>query len=113
LKTIKVVNTAILLFEIFLCIAGFIGLHVTFGHGLGDLFFFAILYLITIVHLIWTLRIRKANKERFIAPVIIFSIIAFLFALKATVWRGPEYSWKNRKLFYDYNQDKTDVVVTE
>ncbi|WP_299825099.1 hypothetical protein [uncultured Pontibacter sp.] len=113
MRTFKLVNSAVLFFEIFLCIAGFFGLHVTFGHGLGDLFYFAILYLLTIIHLVWTFRIRKASKESFILPIIVFSIVALLFSLKATVWRGPEYSWKNRKLFYDYNQNETDVVVIE
>jgi len=40
-------------------------------------------------------------------------MVALLFTLKATVLRGSEYSWKNRKLFYDYNKDETDIVVIE
>ncbi len=89
----------LLAFEVFLCLGLFIGFDVVFGHGLGDLFYYAILYLVTITHVVLTIRFRRAAESKFVTLLFIFSIITILLCLKATIWRGPEYSWKNRKLF--------------
>jgi len=109
-QLLKALNTTVLAIGIFLCISGFIGFQIAFGHGLGDIIYFAMLYALTIVHLIWTIIIRKATSQIiFIAPLIIFSITTLLFCLKATIWRGPEYSWNNGKLFY--SKIDTDAYV--
>lgn len=108
MQLLKTLNTIVLAFGIFLCIGGFIGFQIAFGHGLGDIIYFAILYAVTIVHLIWTIIIRKAtNPIVFILPLTIFSITTMLFCLKATIWRGPEYPWNNGKLFFT----KSDINV--
>jgi hypothetical protein len=92
-------NISLLAFEVFLCIGGFIGFHVTFGHGLGDLLYFAFLCLLTITHLVWIIKIWKTDPKRFITPLITFSITTILFCFKATIWRGHEYPW-NGRFFY-------------
>lgn len=101
MQLLKALNTTVLALGIFLCLGGFIGFQIVFGHGLGDIVYYAILYPVTIIHLIWTIRIRKATHWAiFLIPLAIFSITTLLFCLKATIWRGPEYSWHNGKLFY-------------
>jgi len=102
MSTLKALNLVLLAFEVFLCTGLFIGFHVVFGHGLGDLIYYAILYLLTITHLILTVKFRNASQRRFVPLLITFSITTILFSLKATIWRGPEFSWRNRKLFYGF-----------
>lgn len=97
---LKVLNTAVLAFGIFLCLCGFAGI-IAFGHGLGDIVYYAMIYPLTIIHLVWTIRIRKATDWfAIIFPLVIFFTTTLLFCLKATIWRGSEYSWRNGKLFY-------------
>lgn len=104
IKLLKVLNLLILCVEAFGCIGIFIGYQVVFGHGLGDILYYALLWLATLVHLIWTIRIRNAiNAPVILKPLCLFTIFAVLISLKATVWRGPEYSWKNGYLFYRLN----------
>ena len=100
LKLLKSFNTTILAIEIFLCVGGFIGFQVSFGHGLGDILYYAFLYPLTLVHFIWTIKIRKAPKTKFITPLIIFLITTIYFSLEATIWRGPENPWGNGNFFY-------------
>ena len=64
-----------------------------FGHGLGDIVYYAVLFPITIIHFLWFFKIRKANSKNFIAPLIIFFMSTLYFLLEATVWRGPEAPW--------------------
>lgn len=111
MKSLKTINTILLIFEAFLCVGGFIGFQITFGHGLGDLLDFAFLYALTITHIVWTIRIRKSNSKSFILPICIFFLTTALFSLKATIWRGGEYSWENRKLFYGHNEDVNSVTT--
>ena len=113
MQLLKASNIIVLTLEIFLCIGGFFGFQVVFGHGLGDIIYYAILYPLTIAHLIWTLRIiKKTNHSIFILPLTVFSITTFLIILKATIWRGPEYSWDNGNLFFSKG-NIDDYVGTE
>lgn len=110
MQLLKVLNTTLLVFEMFLCVGGFIGSQVAFGHGLGDIIYYAFLYLLTIVHLIWTLNIRKqTSRSTYFFPLTIFTFTTLLFCLKATIWRGPEYTWNNGNLFH--SNSNTDAYV--
>jgi hypothetical protein len=112
MQLLKALNTTILVVGIFLCLGGFIGFQIAFGHGLGDIVYYAILFPVTIIHLIWTIRIRKATHWAiFLIPLTIFSLTTLLFCLKATIWRGPEYSWDNGNLFY--SNGGTDYAETQ
>lgn len=112
MKILKTINLLLLFFEIFLCVGGFIGFQITFGHGLGDLIDFAFLYLLTIIHCIWTYVIRKSITKKFILPIAIFICTTFIFCLKATIWRGSEYSWENGGLFYGRSENEENGVTT-
>lgn len=104
IKFLKILNLLILCTEIFGCIGTFIGYQVVFGHGLGDVFYYAILWVATLVHLIWTVRISKTKVPSvMLKPLFVFTIFTTLMMLKATIWRGPEYSWKNGNFFYRLN----------
>jgi hypothetical protein len=104
IKFLKILNLLILCTEIFGCIGTFIGYQVVFGHGLGDVFYYAILWVATLVHLIWTVRISRTEIPSVILrPLCIFTVLTTLMMLKATIWRGPEYSWKNGDFFYRLN----------
>ncbi len=52
-------NLIILIFLIIISLLGTFYKHISFGWGLGDLIEYAILYLTTIIHLIFTLIFRK------------------------------------------------------
>ena len=110
MQLLKIINTILIIFEIFLCVGGFIGFQITFGHGLGDFLDFAFLYALTITHIVWSIKIRKSSSKSFILPVLIFFLTSVIFSLKATIWRGGEYSWKNRKLFYGHNENVNSVT---
>jgi hypothetical protein len=73
---------------------------VTFGQGLGDLFYLVLLVILQIFFgYIFYLNI----KERMNFPLIIsllLIILLTLFTLKMTIWRGIEYPW-NGNIFYE------------
>lgn len=104
IKFFKALNLVVLAAEIFGCIGTYIGFDVVFGHGLGDVLYYAILYAATLAHLFWTFRIWKTVQlVTVLIPVCIFTIFIVLMGLKATIWRGPEYSWRNREFFFKHH----------
>lgn len=102
MKHLKYINVFVLCYELFFCVgvSGIFGFGIAFGFGLGDLFYFTLVCLVTVAHIIWTIVIRKKAASSFIAPILIFSTTSILFSLKATIWRGIEYPWSNGHLFY-------------
>jgi hypothetical protein len=99
-RILRVLNWIVLGIEIVIC-TGCLKSVIVFGHGLGDLYYYVLVFLATITHLSCTIAIRKANHPVIILmPLLIFSTTTTLICLKATVWRGPEYSWKNGRLFH-------------
>jgi hypothetical protein len=100
MRGLRLVNSIVIIIELFLCGGGVLGFPIVFGHGQGDLYIFAALYLCVIAHILLTIRFRRAETPRFLALVILFAITTILFSLKATVWRGPEYPWSNGKVFF-------------
>lgn len=73
----------------------FITGNMTFGHGLGNLYY--LLYLVLIIILFLITYIVKDKFFRWIILILISVILTFLI-LKLTVFRGGEYSW-NGNLF--------------
>jgi hypothetical protein len=72
---------------------------VTFGQGLGDLFY---LILVIILQIFFGYLFYLNIKGRMNFPLIIsllLIIIVTLFTLKMTIWRGIEYSWNGNILF--------------
>lgn len=73
---------------------------VTFGQGLGDLFY---LVLLTIMQIFFGYLFYLNFKGRINFPLVIsllLIIILILFTLKMTIWRGIEYPW-NGNIFYE------------
>jgi len=73
---------------------------VTFGQGLGDLFYLVLLIIMQIFFgYLFYLNIKgKINFPLVISLLLI--IILILFTLKMTIWRGIEYPW-NGNVFYE------------
>jgi len=111
MKTLHTLNALLIAVELFLCTGTLFGLHVTFGNGLGDILYFALLYVITLAHLVFTWEYRRANAGVLMGLLFWFSISSLLFSLKATVWRGSEYPWTNGHLFYSAENDPATIVT--
>lgn len=69
----------------------------SFGHGLGDLYYLLLLLLFTIItaitiHKLITTENAATIKNRNLIIVLVTTIIS-LTILKLTIWRGPELPW--------------------
>ncbi|MBB4805184.1 ABC-type transport system involved in multi-copper enzyme maturation permease subunit [Chryseobacterium defluvii] len=95
----KIMNLIVLMFLITICLLGTFHKHISFGLGLGDIFGYGILYLVTIFHIGLTLSLRNKGISAHIILGAVFFIFAVLICLKATLWRGPLYKW-NGHIFY-------------
>ena len=71
--------------------------RLTFGVGLGDLFYL-VLIIISDIFIIgyYFIRHKKPKWEKYI--IIIFTLFLFFMLLNLTIWRGLEYPW-NGKFF--------------
>ena len=93
-------NLIILVYLIIVCLLGTFYKHISFGWGLGDILGYFVLYGITLAHLILTIFYCQEGILQYKYIAISFFIISVYISLKATIWRGREYSW-NGKLFYN------------
>lgn len=91
-KVNQIFALVILCLLITLCFISWFG-RVTFGHGLGDLFYIWFLFGLTTIHLLSFLINRNSFKYLVVTNIIVSSLTVY-FMLKATIFRGPEYSWK-------------------
>lgn len=93
-------NTIVLiLFSIF-TFGAFAG-SIVFGHGFGDVFYILLsLFLLIVYGCMFTYISykQKIKAQKIIA--IIFTTVLLLLCLKATIFRGAEYSWENHGVFY-------------
>jgi hypothetical protein len=72
---------------------------VTFGHGLGDLFYLILLTILQIFFgYLFYLNIKWRKKIQVVISLLLI-IIVILFTLKMTIWRGIEYPWNGNILF--------------
>lgn len=70
--------------------------RITFGHGLGDLFY---MIFIVIAGLMIGLLLFKKDFEHFRVILLILALFLLVFmSLKLTVFRGPEYKWNGKIL---------------
>ncbi len=79
-------------FVVFLNLKG----DIAFGHGLGDLYYLIFLVSLTILSLIFYLRIIKgylANKKMIYLFIVYLIVIVVSFSLKLTLFRGAEFPW--------------------
>jgi hypothetical protein len=109
-RAAKYFNYFLITFELFFCLGGFIGFHVAFGEGLGDLFPYALLYILTTTHIVLTILIYRNKVKRETLPMLVFfyTIIMIIFSLRGTIYRGHEYPW-NGKIFYK-NEEESKVI---
>lgn len=74
---------------------------ITFGHGLGDLYYLIILIFFTALSVFFYLRIARggySSKQTIYLFAIYLLIVIVFYCLKLTFLRGAEYPW-NGKLF--------------
>ena len=70
---------------------------ITFGHGLGDIYYLLLLFFITIsISLVRVRQLKKGNKTGMVILLMSFVIVIIFFMLKLTLYRGPEYPWNGR-----------------
>jgi hypothetical protein len=105
----KSLNWIVLAIQIIIAGLGTFYKHISFGAGLGDLFWYGLIYGLLILHLILTIRSKRKGTHRFIFLSIFFFLTTTLICLKATIWRGAEYRW-NGNVFYE---NSSDTVVEE
>ncbi len=95
-------NLTVLLIQALILSLGIFYRHISFGWGLGDLFWYGFIIISLLTHFILTLAFKK-KLNRIRTLTIIFLTITIFVCLKATVWRGDEYRW-NGKIFYESNE---------
>lgn len=100
----KLANWTILFLQTLILTIGLFLRHIAFGWGLGDIFWYILIIIALVTHLILTL-IFKNKLNRLRTLTVIFSIFTVFICLRATIWRGSEYSW-NGDIFYPAS-DKT------
>ena len=74
---------------------------ITFGHGLGDLYYLIVLFFLTLLAIFFYTRVTKGSYNNTVvvylfAIYLLIVIVSFYF--KLTILRGAEYPW-NGKLF--------------
>jgi prolipoprotein diacylglyceryltransferase len=73
--------------------------RITFGNGLGDLYWYGLMYIIIIGHASLTFISRKRSPDYFVKLAVAVFFVIFWLCLEATVWRNSEYPW-NGNIFY-------------
>ena len=97
----NIVNIAILVYGLSICLLSKYYKPVSFGWGLGDLIWHILMYLSVILHIcIYLIALDRSSKSTSIIAIG-FAVVWILFSLKATLFRGDEYKW-NGKLFYEH-----------
>jgi len=69
--------------------------NITFGHGLGDVYYLLLLLFFEILVSIITFKIPKNSNKQTTAILFLLFVLAIIisFTLKLTIFRGPEYPW--------------------
>lgn len=73
--------------------------NMAFGFGLGDIFWYGLMYVIIIIQAFVILRNWKKDTSMFQTQTIIFGLLLVWFCLEATLLRNIEYPW-NGHIFY-------------
>ena len=71
---------------------------IAFGHGLGDLYYLIFIIFLTVLSLIFYVRIKKNfdNKKMIYLFIVYLIVIVVSFCLKLTLFRGGEYPWDGK-----------------
>ena len=88
-------NLLIIIYGVLLCLIGKFYKHISFGAGLGDLFWYGFIYLLILAH--GYLLLNK--KFDLIIIFLIFLLLWIFISLKATYFRGHEYKWNGKKFY--------------
>ena len=75
--------------------------NIAFGHGLGDLYYLMSILFITLIIILFYLRIigkKYANRNVIYLFIIYLVMVILFYCLKLTLLRGAEYPW-NGKIF--------------
>ena len=88
----KIINTALLVIELLICLTLSLGYKISFGNGGMDIVYFGLFFAGVFIHLVWTIRATKKGGA-FTLPVIIFSLLIIFILLKASFLRGSEFHW--------------------
>jgi hypothetical protein len=76
---------------------------IAFGHGFGDVVYLFLSVFMCLLFASFYPYLGSGSFGKWHLPLSILITVSFiLLCLKATVFRGPEYSWKNHGIFY-YN----------
>ncbi len=102
-KFSKIFNWAVCIYLLLVAILNFCG-KITFGFGLGDIYYLGWLIFICLLSLLLNIKFRVEkhdNTGHFVKLLfgIIFLAIAIYFTEKFTINRGIEYPW-NGNIFY-------------
>lgn len=74
---------------------------IAFGHGFGDVVYLLLSIFICMLFAGFYPYIGSSGFGNWYLPLSILITMSFiLLCLKATVFRGPEYSWKSHGIFY-------------
>ena len=75
----------------------------TFGYGLGDVFYLLCFNFALLTHLIWiiVLKIKRSQANTYRRPFIIYTIILLWVLYKVSFGRGPEFPW-NHEIFISF-----------
>jgi hypothetical protein len=96
-------------------IAGVLLGHLTFGHGLGDIYFLAGIFIITIVIGLGRFVYNRMDEMRRHYISIYFSIFIVLFVIYSLVeltWdRGPEYPWDGNLMIDNTPPDMQNATI--
>lgn len=98
MKVWKIINLILLFILILIALQLFTG-NIAFGHGLGDLFYFGIIYFVLLIHLCFTFFVRNKDVTYYKVLSIIFLLFIIGIIFKATILRGPEYPWNGNILY--------------
>jgi len=69
---------------------------ISYGHGLGDLFYHAaalIAFIVITILFILARKIKSADDVFYIFMFLAIVLTVVCFSLEFTIWRGPEYRW--------------------
>ncbi len=103
LKSLFSYSLLLLLLYLVLVFFSFQG-SLSFGIGLGDIFYYILLWVTILLFAFIVYRLRRDISGLLIFNVF-FTGVAVWFILSATVWRGFEYPW-NGELFYPSKETK-------
>jgi len=105
------VSTLFLMIVIILILVG----KLTFGYGLGDIFYLIILVFVTLVISITFFLTMKFdfNKNKILSGfiAILLILVIYIYARLLTVDRGAEYKWDGH-IFLSYSSKRNELKLT-